>query len=82
MLGYFHLHRAWREIWTQNFDPYDVRDWPAYAADLDAARQHLENAIAIDPNEPEPYRFLIRLARLVNRVTLYKVLGGGWQERS
>lgn len=64
MLGYFHLHRAWREIWTQNFDPYDVRDWPAYAADLDAARQHLENAIAIDPNYPEPYRFLIRLARL------------------
>ena len=25
---------------------------------------------------------VIRLARLVNRVTLYKVLGGGWQERS
>ena len=25
---------------------------------------------------------VIRLARLVNRVNLYKVLGGGWQERS
>ena len=25
---------------------------------------------------------IIRLARLVNRVNLYKVLGGGWQERS
>ena len=64
MLGHLHLNRAWNNVWAENFDPSEYLDWEAYAADLAAARQHLENAIAINPAYPEPYRFLIKLARL------------------
>lgn len=64
MLGHLHLNRAWDQTWVENFDPSEYLDWDAYAADLAAARQHLENAIAINPAYPEPYRFLIKLARL------------------
>ena len=64
MLGHLHLSRAWSQTWVRNFDPSEYLDWDAYAADLAAARLHLENAIAINPAYPEPYRFLIKLARL------------------